>query len=626
MRFSHRFGAAITVLVVGACTTPGPLVDQLANADPIAAEPQTTGSPATAAPNTTVPSPAPVVGGPSLGAVGGRWVRLSGNLLGDSVESFIPLVQRAKAAGADTILFSDTKTSNFYAQTYRQQWLAKMRELQSAVRAEGLAFVVTTASVGYCQPILQLDPTLVSSMPTVEMPLIVTGGTLVPVQTATVTNGSVEASTSATDANGWRLFDDPGTAVQIDRQAASDGLASLRFEGAVATNESKMARAATTVSVLPFQHYVLRYSFRADTLTAGFIGPVLRGEGTDITLTNQFPSFGQDDGARRYTQGATDLTTGWVEMELAFNSREFEAVEVIFGSWSTTAGVQWIDNVRVEAEPMLNIVRRNSLPVTLRTSGGAAVVEGVDVDALIDPVAGTVPYTGSFETYHDAPTIDVRPGGKLREGDTVLLSAWNATVTAEGQAGCAWNEPRTFGLMRRMHRQVAQLIKPDGILIDVEETRTGGWEPADVAFGSSGAAFANHVSRVVNDAHAVVGGIPLFIWNDMLDPTMNAVADYYQVNGSLEGSWVGVDPSKVRVINWRSGDDLRVDGADGVAHFAELGFEQIIAGFYDEDVADNHAAWVTAVSGQPGIVGSMYTTWVNDYAKIDGFAALWWRT
>jgi hypothetical protein len=222
--------------------------------------------------------------------------------------------------------------------------------------------------------------------------------------------------------------------------------------------------------------------------------------------------------------------------------------------------------------------------------------------------------------------VTVLVGGNLAEGDKVLLSGYHATVTGIGQVGCSWNEPRTFELMKEMHRQVATVIRPDGIMIDIEETRTGGWEPTDAPFGSAAAAFANHISTVIDDAYAFAGGTPLFMWNDMVDPTLNAKPDFYQVKGDLTGSWAGVDPTKIRIVNWRSGDELRVGGPAGVKHFADLGFEQIVAGFYDEDLAANHAAWQTAVAGQAGIVGSMYTTWNNDFTHIDEFAALWWTS
>jgi hypothetical protein len=563
---------------------------------------------------------------PSKGAVGSRWVRLEANLLVDSVESVMVTVRAAKAAGADTVLFSDTKTSNWYAADYKTQWEPKMLQLRQAVRDNAMAFVVTTASVGYCAPMLQLDASLANSMPARDVPLTVRNSVLVPEQTATLANGSFEASAAPNVPAQWGFQDPPGVTTFIDTSVAAAGASSMRFEGAKSTEKTKTARIATTAIVKPNQQYIVRYMLKAEALNAGFIGPIVRGGSSEITLTNQHPSLATIDGGRRYMEGAKDLTTDWVEMTLAFNSREFDSVLLYFGSWDTRSGTAWIDDVRIEPAPTLNVVRRATLPLTLKKADGTTLVEGVDVAPVTDPKLGAIGYAGNFDTYHDAPPITALTGGRLTEGDRVLMSGYHATVTTGGQVGCAWNEPRTFELMKDMHRQVATVIKPDGIMIDIEETRTGGWEPADAAFASSGAAFAHHVTTVVNDATSATGGVPLFMWGDMLDPTMNAVDAYYQVKGTLDRSWVGVDPSKVRIVNWRSGAELREAGARGVKHFAGLGFEQIVAGFYDEDVTDNHAAWKTAIAGQPRIVGSMYTTWEPNFSQLDRFATLWWST
>ncbi len=599
---SIRLTAAVAVVALcAACMPPGPIIDP---------------------PGTDPPTTAPSL--PALGAVGDRWVWLSANLLGDDFDSVLERVRAMSASGADTVLFSDTKTSNWYASDYKDQWLSKVTQLQQFVRDQGMAFVVTTASVGYCAPILQLDPSLANSMPAVDMPMTVRNGQLVADQTASVPNGSFEASSAANVPDGWDFQDQPGVSTFIDTSVAANGSASMRLEGAKSTGEGMMARIATTASVLPNQQYVLRYKLKADAWNAGFIGPVVRGGDTEVTLTNQHPSLPDGGGGRRYFIGANNLTTDWVEQELVFNSREFASVRMYFGSWGTTSGTAWIDDVRIEPAPTLNVNRRASLPLTVTKADGTALTEGVDVSAISDPLLGNIAYTGNYDTYHDVPPISVPAGSSLAEGDRVLLSAYHATLTTAGQVGCSWNEPRTIELMKEMHRQVATVIKPDGIMIDIEETRTGGWEPTDAPFGTSAAAYGNHVNTAIDDAYSVAGDIPLFIWNDMLDPTMNAVANFYQVKGDLTGSWAGLDPSKVRVVNWRSGAELREGGPAGVKHFADLGFEQIVAGFYDEDVADNHAAWQTAVAGQPRIIGSMYTTWTEDYSKLGEFAALWW--
>ena len=59
--------------------------------------------------------------------------------------------------------------------------------------------------------------------------------------------------------------------------------------------------------------------------------------------------------------------------------------------------------------------------------------------------------------------------------------------------------------------------------------------------------------------------------------------------------------------------------------FADRGHEQVLAGYYDGD-KDGAAirAWLDAGEGIPGIVGAMYTTWVDNYDHMDAWARAAW--
>jgi hypothetical protein len=177
--------------------------------------------------------------------------------------------------------------------------------------------------------------------------------------------------------------------------------------------------------------------------------------------------------------------------------------------------------------------------------------------------------------------------------------------------------------MKKVHARAEKAFAADGYLIDFEEVRTGGWEPADGAFPSSGAALSAHLQRAVRDAKRATGK-PIYVWSDMLEPTANAVANFYQVRGTLDRSWEGLDPKQVIIVNWKDGNEA--DTAKlSVQHFAKLGFQQVVAGFYDRNTTTNYNVWKQATSAQRGIIGSMYTTWVNDYSQLPTFANLWWK-
>jgi hypothetical protein len=107
------------------------------------------------------------------------------------------------------------------------------------------------------------------------------------------------------------------------------------------------------------------------------------------------------------------------------------------------------------------------------------------------------------------------------------------------------------------------------------------------------------------------------VWSDMFDPHHNAVASYYLVNGSLFGSWTGLD-SKVIVLNWNEGKRR-----ESVPWFAGRGHRQVIAGYYDGR-PDGIRAWLADDGSVRGLEGAMYTTWEPRYDDLEAFAQAAW--
>ena len=105
------------------------------------------------------------------------------------------------------------------------------------------------------------------------------------------------------------------------------------------------------------------------------------------------------------------------------------------------------------------------------------------------------------------------------------------------------------------------------------------------------------------------------IWSDMFDPNHNAVAGpYYLVNGSLAGSWEGLDP-KVVIANWNGGK-----ARPSLEFFSNRKHEQVIAGYYDGD--DNFSTWDKSAKGVKGVNGFMYTTWQKKFDDLERYAKL----
>jgi hypothetical protein len=103
----------------------------------------------------------------------------------------------------------------------------------------------------------------------------------------------------------------------------------------------------------------------------------------------------------------------------------------------------------------------------------------------------------------------------------------------------------------------------------------------------------------------------------MFDPFHNAVSGpYYLVNGPWTGSWEGLDKDVV-IMNWNHGQRER-----SVKFFAGRGHRQVVAAYYDDPGLGQTRDWLKTAGDEPGVIGYMYTTWQQDYSKLEQFANL----
>jgi hypothetical protein len=376
-----------------------------------------------------------------------KWVRLEANLAVDTVSSVLDRVRAAKAAGANTAMFSDAKINLwFVSDSLAAQWLRKMKELASGIRAQGMRLILQTVPVGYCTSLLYSDPNLTTGYPIIDAPFTVRSGALVPDQSAVLDNGSFENATDNLPL-GWSV-DSPGLATFVDSSVKQAGTASIRFEPKDAPNNQ--ARAFASLNVKPNQQYTLRFWVKTENLTANYLGPYIIDQATNQRLSDQHYSYG-DENSRQYYGSMKGVTKDWTEMVIAFNSLNATNVTLAFGAWGGS-GKLWVDNARIETTPLLNVIRRDNLPVAARTADGRVLIEATDISPFVDTKAGQYGYTGNFDTYHAAPAVSLPKTTRLVEGDRVLISAYHALVTTGAQVGCSWHDPKLLALMKEVHR------------------------------------------------------------------------------------------------------------------------------------------------------------------------------
>jgi hypothetical protein len=230
-----------------------------------------------------------------------------------------------------------------------------------------------------------------------------------------------------------------------------------------------------------------------------------------------------------------------------------------------------------------------------------------------DPLLGRVPYAGEFEDDHESLPIRLTKDSRIRNGDVLRVSFYHAVIVHDGQICASLVADEVFDLLRREVEQIDKYFKPKRYFMSHDEIRVAGWDELARA-RPAGKLLADNVRRCEKLIHEIRPDAEVFVWSDMFDPNHNAHNNYYLVHGTLAESWAGLDIA-VGIINWNGGK-----AKPSLNFFADRGHQQIIAGYYDDDVVRNVQQWKHAASGIKNVKGFMYTTWQQNYDALEAFA------
>ncbi len=549
-------------------------------------------------------------------------LHISANMVINTADELLNYVDRAKGKGANTVLFSDSKLSRFGLNgTVGSRWDTEMRKFVDGVKQRDMKLFFITITMGFNGSMLSNTPELTTGYPIKNQKLIAENGILKPVSSANFSNGGFENYNNNTPEN-WTFQDAEGERTFIDTTIKYSGNASFRADA----RNNEMSRVITTFDVQPFNQYTLTFWIKTENLTAQNVLAIIRDDNNrDRNLTNLRLSTPKQNGGRSYFNKPSNLTIDWTEIRIAFNSLEATKVNLGLSLFGGQNGSIWWDEVTVEDSPTLNWLNRDDLPKSILKSNGQPLVLGTDVSLPIDELLGQSGFSGSYDTQHLATNVSILSSNQVAEGDVATINGYHALPTADGQVSASWNSPRTYELMRTIHEKLYNEYVPDGFLLNYSEIRTGGWEPLDIAYPSSGAALAASIEQAYEDLFDIAPNAKHYFWADMADPFHNAKANYYQVNNSLDESWLTLNPDKVTIATWWEGEKITDIGPESLRFFSDIGFKQIIGGYYDADVNDNYNRWSTAAEGVDNIVGSIFATWQKDYSNIEAFGDLWWE-
>lgn len=530
-----------------------------------------------------------------------RWVYAMYNLQVDkNADQLIALIDRAGKSGYNGLVLADYKLN--ILDRVPPNYFTNVARVKEAAAKANIEIIPAVFPIGYSAGLLAHDPNLAEGLPVKDAPFVVKGreAVLAPESAAPLTNGDLE-QVKGDRFVGFSFQDDPGVTTFADREVVHHGKVSCRMQDPAKGTASGNCRLIQRVRLRP--HACYRFSCWVKT--------------RDLKPGNAFRllAIGKDGRELSFYEGKLKETQDWAPIEVVFNTLDQGEVNVYVGQWGGRSGTLWVAELALEEVALVNVLRRPGCPFVVASGDGQTVYEeGKDFEPMRDALLGRDPYAGEFSFKPRTVPLRLTAASRIKDGDKLRVSWYHPVLTHGEQVMCCLSEPKLYDLLRDQAKRVNELLKPKTFFMSHDEIRVAGWcKACQDRKETPGALLADNVGRCAAILKEVNPNARIVVWSDMFDPQHNAVAKYYLVNGSLEGSWKGL-PKDVVIANWNGGKS-----AASLKWFAGLGNEQIIAGYYDGSNLENFRKWDAAAQGVNGVNGFMYTTWEHKYDLLEEY-------
>jgi hypothetical protein len=422
--------------------------------------------------------------------------------------------------------------------------------------------------------------------------------TLVPDNPTKVVNGDFE-DVKDNHFNGWAFQDDEGVTTFADHDVVHSGKTSLRMES-IGKNQYRHCRLNQPIKLQPYRQYRVSVWVKTENLVPA--DPEIKVLTPDTQGSVSFQTF--------HAEGTQD----WKQYDIVFNSLNHDSAALYMGSWYGKDGKLWWDDLSIEEIGLVNVLRRPGCPVTVRGENGTVYEEGRDYQKVVDP------QLHPWRAYHEQPPITLTADTRIAEGERLRVSYYHPIIVYDDRLTGCISEPKIFEDWRAEVKQANDLLHPAAFFMSHDEMRVMNQcalcQSKNMTPGQLLAWNVKQAAQIIRDVRP---DAEIWVWSDMFDPMHNAVDQYYAVNGTLKGSWEGLDKD-VGIVNWHGG----LMGKN-CQFFADRGLRQILSGYYDGDEdGSGIAKWVEATKDIPGVVGAMYTTWEDKYGAMDAWAEKAW--
>ncbi len=527
---------------------------------------------------------------PSLPAFEQRYVLYFGNLeLDATVDELGSIMTRAAAAGYNGVLLGDRGAQYQKLDWEPPSYFEHFVSVRATAATLGLQLIPYSFSQG--QGVWR-NPEIAEAVPCRATPLRAVGGVArIDDASEILVNPGFE-SFVADQPTGWLNVDSPGVVTFVDTTTVHTGAAAIRLQDPGSAGPYGHARLMQEIITTPFRAYAISMFLKTEDFSSpSSLRFYVEGlDGANTTLySNRAGGLG--------TGASVAATQDWTPYTVYFNSLGNSRVRIYVGAWAPGAsGRFWVDDVSVREVALVDVVRRASSPVVVTSADGVVTyVEGTDF--LVGTEELTLP-----------------AGSAIADGERLAVSYFQAAHMT-GPAPASICQPRYWDVQADISGRLHALFgAPQSFMIIYDEWRVANWDPA--CGGTSG---GQYLARAIRDAQALLWTLnpayTLYVWSDMYDPNVNALAVYWLVQGDLTGSWEGIDP-RTTVVTWTG-------GSESLAFFAGRGLRQMVAGYYES--LDNVDAWMDAIEiaqaqGATGITGFLYTTWTADYTQLEAVA------
>jgi hypothetical protein len=549
-----------------------------------------------------------------------RWLYLNMKLESDKdLEQMCELIRTAATHGLTAIVLPGMDSLSIASPEY----LARLVKLKSAADANHMEVIPEGFGIKYGGAPLEIDKNLAEGLAVKNALFVAKGDTVsfVADSPEKLENGGFEEF----DGNRFKGFtaqDEPGKLTFVDTSVSHSGKASLRIENfgerkAVKPSHSVtpldasgqrdqamdgVAKISQQIRVKPYRCYRVSAWVKTEDVEPAklFSIKAYTPDGRDLAL---------------YEALAPSPTSGWRLVTTAFNSWYADRIDLTFGVFKGVKGKVWVDDVQVEEVGLMNVLRRDGAPLTVRDEKtGMIYKEGRDFAAVSDPNL-------DFHWSHPMPSIHLLPGSRIHDGARLRVSYYHGT-TIYGDDDPEIPLCPSTAKLREIWKQQFPLIEkylaPKRYFLDIgDEQRAFNRDESCKHRKMTASALVGDTTQWLYDqVHAVNPKAQVLVWSDMFDPNHNAVSKYFLVDGSLENTWKYM-PKNMEIVCWYF--DRR---KESLHFFSSHGFKTIASAGPDSAALDNPRGWLEVMDKTPGATGIMYTTWSNDFKLVAAFGDL----